>query len=449
MTDIVIYISGLVFLVITIFMLWFSISSIYEKEKRASIVSGIIVVIIVIKFIAFAELYTIGFFDSGIGLILLAVGLLILFKLVLLLIIPMGANPDALKGTKGLVTGKVARFDERQTVFSKLTAQLMEEKKNGPVTMSVMPEMGRIDGESGKLNVLMGEAASDFARSIARPVLLYPKVAPETIEITSRDASKQVKEYAKQLGAELVGITEINPDWIYSHYGRSGVATDEWGSEISNQYKYAIVFATEMKIDNIRTAPHTPVMLESLLNYAKGAFIATNLAKFIADMGYPAKVNQMAHYDTPIVTLAIDAGLGELSRMGYLITKEYGPRVRLAAVLTNLPLDTDKPVDIGVVDFCRKCKKCSVNCPSGSISTGDRTEENGSLRWIIDRESCFKYWHHVGTDCCICMRVCPYSHARTFPHQVITWLVTRNSFARTIFTIMDDIFYGKKPVRIE
>jgi hypothetical protein len=43
------------------------------------------------------------------------------------------------------------------------------------------------------------------------------------------------------------------------------------------------------------------------------------------------------------------------------------------------------------------------------------------------------------------MRVCPWSHARTFPHRMIVWMVARNRSARRLFSAMDDIFYGKKP----
>jgi len=43
------------------------------------------------------------------------------------------------------------------------------------------------------------------------------------------------------------------------------------------------------------------------------------------------------------------------------------------------------------------------------------------------------------------MKVCPWSHARTFPHRLILWLIARNKFARRIFSVMDDIFYGRIP----
>jgi hypothetical protein len=72
-------------------------------------------------------------------------------------------------------------------------------------------------------------------------------------------------------------------------------------------------------------------------------------------------------------------------------------------------------------------------------------EYNGTLKWKLNAETCFEYWGKCGTDCCICMKVCPWSHARTWPHKIILWLITRNKYSRRFFNLMDDIFYGKKP----
>jgi hypothetical protein len=99
----------------------------------------------------------------------------------------------------------------------------------------------------------------------------------------------------------------------------------------------------------------------------------------------------------------------------------------------------------GVQDFCRICKKCAVCCPSQSIPEGDPEEVNSSLRWKLNEMTCFDYWGKVGTDCNVCMRVCPWSHARTFPHRIIVWMVARNGVARRLFSTMDDLFYGKRP----
>ena len=127
------------------------------------------------------------------------------------------------------------------------------------------------------------------------------------------------------------------------------------------------------------------------------------------------------------------------------MTKEFGPRVRLGAVTTDLALIPDEPVDIGAEDFCNICKKCANCCPSDSIPLDDKEEVNGTLRWKLNAETCFDYWGKVGTDCNICMHVCPWSHASTFAHKIIRSLITRNWLSRRLFNLMDDIFYGKKP----
>jgi reductive dehalogenase len=173
--------------------------------------------------------------------------------------------------------------------------------------------------------------------------------------------------------------------------------------------------------------------------------IANQVAGYVANLGYSATANHLSHYDCLLVPLAVDAGMGEMGRLGYLMTKEFGPRQRLSAVTTDLPLLPDKPVDIGVQDFCRICKKCAVCCPSQSIPEGDPEEVNGSLRWKLNEMTCFDYWGKVGTDCNVCMRVCPWSHARTFPHRIIVWMVARNGASRRLFSKMDDVFYGKRP----
>ncbi|MGD8963224.1 MAG: 4Fe-4S dicluster domain-containing protein, partial [Desulfobacterales bacterium] len=89
--------------------------------------------------------------------------------------------------------------------------------------------------------------------------------------------------------------------------------------------------------------------------------------------------------------------------------------------------------------------KCANCCPSNSIPSGDPTEVNGTLRWKLNAETCFDYWGKVGTDCNVCMRVCPWSHASTFPHKIIRALISRNHLSRRLFNYMDELFYGPKP----
>jgi epoxyqueuosine reductase QueG len=130
--------------------------------------------------------------------------------------------------------------------------------------------------------------------------------------------------------------------------------------------------------------------------------------------------------------------MGEVGRLGLLMTKKFDPRVRLACVTTDLPLIPDDPVDIGVEDFCRVCKRC-VHCPSKSIPFDAPREVNGTLKWKLNAETCFEYWAKNGPDCCLCMRVCPWSHPGTLPHRLIVELIVRNQIARRIFSNLDDL----------
>ena len=116
------------------------------------------------------------------------------------------------------------------------------------------------------------------------------------------------------------------------------------------------------------------------------------------------------------IPYAIKAGLGEYSRLGLLITKEFGPRVRLGKIFTDLPLATDAPIRFGVKEFCDICRRCSDACPVKAISDREPTTEvynesnlRGVRKWSIDGERCFSYWVKQNSDCAICVRVCPYN----------------------------------------
>ena len=61
-----------------------------------------------------------------------------------------------------------------------------------------------------------------------------------------------------------------------------------------------------------------------------------------------------------------------------LITEKFGSRIHLGdPILTNMPLIPDKPLDIGVEDFCQVCRKCATTCPTNSISMEGKVVHNG------------------------------------------------------------------------
>jgi reductive dehalogenase len=463
---ILIILAALVLIVQACIGLSFFVSCKWEREKRATLFAGLQCFGMLCVLIAFFYLVRIDFFGTDAGLAILIIGLLLGAVGAILFLRRTGPNKKALEGTKGFIVGDVRRFDERDHVFARNRAlrpgseqyrayykehpeheafDAKRRDKGGPIGHA-----GIIDRPHSEANVSATMASLSMSMYLSTPDKVSPQVHFQLkgtkVNLSPEEATERVKGYARYLGADLVGITEINPLWLYSHRGEIFHENwEDWGKEIELRHTYAVVFAEEMSFEMVGSAPHTPTTIESMINYARGAVIADQLAAFMANLGYAATANFLRHYDALLVPLAVDAGLGECGRLGYVMTKEFGPRVRLSAVTTDLPLVPDKPIDIGAEDFCKICKKCAVCCPSKSIPMDDQQEINGTLRWKLNDETCFDYWGNIGTDCNICMRVCPWSHARTLPHKLIVEIITRNKLARRLFNVMDDIFYGKKP----
>ena len=82
-----------------------------------------------------------------------------------------------------------------------------------------------------------------------------------------------------------------------------------------------------------------------------------------SDPGAVASMNDSAL----AIPLAVQAGLGEVGRHSLLITREYGPRLRLDKIFTDMPLEIDEPVRFGVKEFCDICQRCSAACPPRAI----------------------------------------------------------------------------------
>ncbi len=441
----------------------FFATSIWEKEKRAVVWSGVQFIIVLLLALIFLFLAQNRFFDSGTGFLILLILFSSGFGACILLLARMGKNPAALEGSNGLIVGSVSRPDEREIVFTR-NDHLKPDTDNYREFYQKHPQWEKVDAERRELGGPLGKmgkldkpnerqntaallAASFHVMHLSGADQISPPgIIRQRQEIGIEEATRRIKGFAKALGADLVGIAEVDPHWRYSHRGMaSPMPDDKWGAEIVCGHRFAIVFAMEMSLEMVETAPHTPTSIESMRVYGIGAGIATRLAAYIANLGHPASAEHLAHYNHLLVPLAVDAGLGELGRHGYLVSKKFGPRIRLGAVTTDMPLLIDPPVDIGVRDFCRICEKCRFCCPSNSIPEGPPQEVNGSLRWKLNAETCFRYWGKIGGDCNICMRVCPWSHARTLPHRLIVWAVSRNSIARRLFFQLDDLFYSKRP----
>jgi len=269
-------------------------------------------------------------------------------------------------------------------------------------------------------------------------------VAPEKLERPAVELTRFVKSLAAYHGAVASGVCELQPYHIYSHIGRG---SGDYGAPINLDHRYAIAFTVEMDHAMISAAPRMPAVMESARQYVEAGKIAVILAAAIRRLGYPARAHIDGNYRVIAPLVAKDAGLGEIGRMGLLMTPRLGPRVRLAVVTTDLPLIPDQPSsDPAVIDFCMRCQKCAAVCPSQAIPAGGRESySDDTLRWKINAEQCFTYWTQIGTDCGRCMAVCPYSHADSALHNLVRLGVAHSAHFRQAAVAMDDLFYGRKP----
>jgi len=265
--------------------------------------------------------------------------------------------------------------------------------------------------------------------------------------------SRIVKKVAKFAGADLVGVCQLDRRWIYSHL-LDWFTREHKVLEIPPEIDYAIIFAVEMDYTLIKTTPTCTGGAATGMGYSKMAFTAGMIAEFIRNLGYKAIPSGTG--TALSIPMAIDAGLGELGRHGLLITYEFGPRVRLAKVLTDLPLQPDTPIEFGVTQFCEKCKKCAQHCPGHAIQYGERTDKPlnistnpGVLKWPIDAEKCLTSWAKTGSSCAVCIRVCPFNKEPVWLHDMVKWGVSNIPCLDSFFVWTDGLLGYDKPMHPE
>lgn len=173
-------------------------------------------------------------------------------------------------------------------------------------------------------------------------------------------------EISKGNGATLFGVANLLPyrDYIEEVYGPALLHLDK-------AISIGIPYPKEVVNQLLEGPTHTYLYYYKILN-AKLDDIALQVAIAIEKEGhrsFPVPASQRVTDDrlAGIFSHRMAAhlsGLGWIGKNSSLITKEYGPRLRLVTVLTDAPLSTDEPFE---GDFCGDCEKCVVACPSGAV----------------------------------------------------------------------------------
>ena len=227
---------------------------------------------------------------------------------------------------------------------------------------------------------------------------------------------KSIREKALELGVDLFGVADLNnfdtdnskpiPKNIFDGFNRA----------IS--IAIALPKAIFMKIEKAPTPEYAKVY--NTVNN-KLDEISVYLSKFIENHGFKAlpipasQIIDRENFKGAITHKAVArlAGIGWQGKSLLIVSPEYGPRIRLATILTDMDIEPDNPIQ----NMCGSCTNCRDICPSKAIK--GVSIENG---YYVNREHAlyfdkcksklideFAKIENVGFPICgFCIKACPY-----------------------------------------
>ena len=214
---------------------------------------------------------------------------------------------------------------------------------------------------------------------------------------------RTLKELAKQLGADLVGFCELPKPPV----------------ESAPALRFAVSIAVKLSDGVLSTIDGAPSFVYFQHYRTANALldgIAFRLARAIEDGGYtaiPVAASQSLGKNNPYrgvvphKTAAVLSGLGFVGKSGLFLSEQFGSKIRLATILTDLPLAAEHAI---IENGCGGCEICKKACPAGAIF-GELPATDGSRNF--DPEKCSRYMKENfqdigrGSVCGICIKACP------------------------------------------
>lgn len=227
------------------------------------------------------------------------------------------------------------------------------------------------------------------------------------------DYTERVKASIHALGADLVGVTDTD--------SLKKLHLDP--SDLLQPFTRAISIAVRLPAAVFEGIIDKPTPLYSAI-YATANRILDEISFKAADLlqadGYrslPVPASQVLdrkNWYGAISHKAVGrmAGLGWQGKSLLLVNPHYGPRIRLATVLTDTPLTTDKPI----ANRCGECTLCMDACPVGAIKGVGTDGHYESREEALYFSRCveklvgeYSAMPLIGAAICgICIKACPF-----------------------------------------
>jgi epoxyqueuosine reductase QueG len=202
--------------------------------------------------------------------------------------------------------------------------------------------------------------------------------------------AKAVKERARALGGDLVGIASAKVLNAFPPDPRWPQTPDR----ISPHVKSVITIVQHIPVGAFRCRSNTPVQYMDMLVLRKMDKVAYRLAEELERAGHPSFVVPAQETDWDLKRasygrlstrhLGVEAGLGTLGLEVNILTPEYGPRVYLTGILTELELAADAPMTEQVC-IGESCSRCLHSCPGDAV-----------LHFGIDKRACAQHAQEFG-----------------------------------------------------
>ena len=230
-------------------------------------------------------------------------------------------------------------------------------------------------------------------------------------ELNSEERIKlkqKLKREAKKLGVNLSGAANVER-WEEFGYTKQ----EYYPQNIWPWAKSVFVMAVQIYLPMLETTPS--VVYSELYNTTNRMLdeIAYRVANTLNNDGFRAHFFPRDCYgDISVlvkkpeaafshVIAGYYAGLGTIGMNHTLLTKEYGPRVRLVSVITDAKLPPDKMIE---KDLCLHCLQCVKKCPMQAFTSGDRIA-------VMDKHKCALFHQQLKGEfrypCGRCTAVCP------------------------------------------
>jgi len=214
--------------------------------------------------------------------------------------------------------------------------------------------------------------------------------------------AEQIKNLCRQPGGSLFGVADLHS------FKREEILLPP---NLINQLSYAISVGYHLSdavLEEVENQP-TPLYFH---HYQRANIlldtIGLTVTSTIQDLGYRAMPipasqlvdwkNQRGHLSHKHVARA--AGLGWIGRNNLLVNEQFGSRIRLVTVLTDLPL----PVDSPSLKNCGSCRRCLSVCPAQAIK--ERQEDFDHLRCYEQLRAFAKTLHFSHNICGVCVKAC-------------------------------------------